>query len=350
MNTKIVLRFRDLLAKTIYEHSAVIDKNDCVWWGWWSKDNEQVPHTAISILQQEINRAGYIWIYLADSGSYRLYKSKLIEIDYAEDGGRKAPPDLDLVPIYYRGSKYKMWLKFAAIEDAVPEEIESCIHDDCDDFFLVPQENSMKGSAIGSIKSLLGSNHQTIYFIKTAHDGYNIPNEETSKIQEKETIYLSIESGLEEKHLSIENGESGHSYETLFGDYLKNAKHVEIVEPYLMFYHQKKNFFSFCSLVAKYGNAESINLTTKPGEKHQHKAIAGALESLSSELSSRGISLTYNFSKSIHARSIATDDGWTIKCDRGLDIFQRPEGELDTLEQSFRPCKKVEVDIFKAEK
>ena len=67
------------------------------------------------------------------------------------------------------------------------------------------------------------------------------------------------------------------------------------------------------------------------------------------------INLTYdiNSNTNIHARSITTDTGWKISLDRGLDIFQRFDSGIFSLEsasQEARFCKAFEITYIKRDK
>ncbi len=38
----VVFRFRDLVAKTILEHDAIVRSGaKCCWWGWWKRPTEE---------------------------------------------------------------------------------------------------------------------------------------------------------------------------------------------------------------------------------------------------------------------------------------------------------------------
>ncbi|MBM3840668.1 MAG: hypothetical protein FJ398_22445 [Verrucomicrobia bacterium] len=67
---------------------------------------------------------------------------------------------------------------------------------------------------------------------------------------------------LKEKHIRIGYGDTGFTYESLFGDYLKGAKEITVEDPYIRVPHQLSNFLRFCELVVKVGTAQVINLVT----------------------------------------------------------------------------------------
>src|SRR2546429_1983842 len=76
--TSMVLRFRDLVAETIKEHQAIIQKAGYVWWGWWNKPDERIPRPTFEGFSQTMAREKYLSIYLIDSGRQLLYDAKLL--------------------------------------------------------------------------------------------------------------------------------------------------------------------------------------------------------------------------------------------------------------------------------
>ena len=53
-------------------------------------------------------------------------------------------------------------------------------------------------------------------------------------------------SDLKEQHFTILYGDTGHSYESILGPYLRGAKDVSIADPYIRLQHQIQNFVRFC--------------------------------------------------------------------------------------------------------
>ena len=166
MRSNMVLRFRDLISETIQEHHSCIKKFGYVWWAWWNKPDERVPRKELTQFQDTIKAKGYIWIYLADSGTLRLYRAKLVEIDIAEDEEAKECREFEKVPEYYCTSKYRVWLRFSNIQDAFPEEIREWAYDDPADFLYIPEIDLFKDKQISSIHEMITLRHRTIYFIQ----------------------------------------------------------------------------------------------------------------------------------------------------------------------------------------
>ena len=64
-----------------------------------------------------------------------------------------------------------------------------------------------------------------------------------------------------------------------------------------------------------------------------------------------GIHLSYRFDDTIHDREITTDTGWKIILGRGLDIFQKYDGNntfsLQNSLQDYRPCKNFGITYLR---
>lgn len=63
---------------------------------------------------------------------------------------------------------------------------------------------------------------------------------------------------LKEQHFTILYGDTGYSYESIMGAYLKGAKAVVIEDPYIRLQHQIQNFVRFCETVLKAGTVKKI--------------------------------------------------------------------------------------------
>ncbi len=164
MPTNMVLRFRDLISETIPEHRKLIESGH-VWWGWWSKPEEIIPRVEFDQFRKTIKEKGFIWVYLADSGTLRLYKAKLTEIDFGDEEEPIECSDMDKSPDYYAFSKFKAWFRFENIIDAFPEEISQWSYDQDCHLTITPFKNEYHHKQISSISEMIKHSHQTIYFI-----------------------------------------------------------------------------------------------------------------------------------------------------------------------------------------
>jgi ATP-dependent Lon protease len=158
-------------------------------------------------------------------------------------------------------------------------------------------------------------------------------------------------SDLEEKHFTILYGDTGHSYESIMGSYLRGAKAVVIEDPYIRLPHQIQNFVRFCETCLKAGTIKAIKLVTGYDDKTQFAEISEKLEDLKQSLLEMDIVLDVKLNPNMHDREIRIDNGWVIKIGRGLDFYQRPGSwfEIGANDLSLRKCLETKVDIFKTD-
>jgi len=155
---------------------------------------------------------------------------------------------------------------------------------------------------------------------------------------------------LKEKHFTIRYEATGHSYESIFGDYLVGAKSVVVEDPYIRTRHQLLNFSRFCELVIKIGSIRKLKLITGSEDSYQERDADGWLENLAKDLVPHDIDFEFEFDPNLHDREIRCDNGWTIKVGRGLDIYLKPEENFTGLGRNnfdLRPCRETKVDIFR---
>ncbi len=154
---------------------------------------------------------------------------------------------------------------------------------------------------------------------------------------------------LKEKHIRISYGDTGFTYENLFGEYLKGAKEITVEDPYIRAPHQVSNFLRFCELVVVIGSAQVINLTTGFDDAQQREETEEKLKLIASSLLDHGIKLNVKFSDTLHDREIRLDNGWTIQIGRGFDIYQKLDNwfSIGVSDLEMRPCLETKVDIFK---
>lgn len=153
-----------------------------------------------------------------------------------------------------------------------------------------------------------------------------------------------------EQHFTILYGDTGHSYETIVGPYLRGAKEVTIEDPYIRMQHQIQNFVRFCETCMKAGTIKTIKLVTGYEDRIQLAEISEKLDDLKQSLLEADIVLDVELNPKIHDREIRLDNGWVIKIGRGLDFYQKPGSwyEVGTNDLSLRKCLETKVDIFRA--
>jgi ATP-dependent Lon protease len=159
------------------------------------------------------------------------------------------------------------------------------------------------------------------------------------------------ESGLQEQHFTILYGDTGYSYESILGPYLRGAKELRVEDPYIRLPHQLQNFVRFCETVVKALTVRKITLITSYEEKTQLADLQDKLGELQQSLLELDIVLDIQLNPNLHDREIRLDNGWVVKIGRGLDFYQRPQSwfEVGANDLSLRKCLETKVDIFKAE-
>lgn len=154
---------------------------------------------------------------------------------------------------------------------------------------------------------------------------------------------------LEERHFTIMYGDTGHTYESIVGPYLANARSLVVEDPYIRMTHQMQNFVRFCEAVLKHSNVKSIQLVTNSGDSDNWTEMSERLDELKQSLLERDVELSVEVNPKLHDREIRIDNGWTVKIGRGLDIYQKPDGwfSVGANDLSLRPCLETKVDIFR---
>lgn len=156
---------------------------------------------------------------------------------------------------------------------------------------------------------------------------------------------------LVEKHFTILYGDTGHTYESIFGPYMRGAKRVVLEEPYIRQNHQIQNFVRFCETALKAETIRAIELIIGYDEKTDMQDIALKLEDLKQSLLEADVELDVKINKNLHDREVRLDNGWTVKIGRGLDFYQPPQSwfEIGASDLSLRKCLETKVDIFRVE-
>jgi ATP-dependent Lon protease len=154
---------------------------------------------------------------------------------------------------------------------------------------------------------------------------------------------------LREKYITIYYGDTGNSYEALFGDYLTGAKELTVEDPYIRRDHQLRNFIQLCELCVQVGTIKRINLITGTDHEFQKAEVEPKFKSLGESLADAGVEFVWRFDDKIHDRELRTDNGWSIRIGRGLDIYQRTDTwiQIGATNLNVRPCMETKVSIIK---
>jgi ATP-dependent Lon protease len=151
--------------------------------------------------------------------------------------------------------------------------------------------------------------------------------------------------------VEIKENQTGISYEGLFGAYLKGAKRIELVDPYIRMFYQARNLMELIEVVVRLKPPEDeavFRLLTIQDEERGEQQTE-MLERIQASAARAGVDFdwTYDESRTIHDRKMETDTGWKITLGRGLDIFQqfdtRDSFNLGHRLQEHRRCKQCEV-------
>jgi len=150
------------------------------------------------------------------------------------------------------------------------------------------------------------------------------------------------------KIVKIKDNQTGISYKKLFGAYLKDAKSIKLIDPFIRYGYQFERLAEFCIMLHEIKQQDTtieFELITW-SEAHEREQSIQNLQELSESLEDLGINLSWQF-QHLHDRSITTDTGWFIKLGRGLDIFEKTESRfhIANLSQKARKCKATDISF-----
>ena len=150
--------------------------------------------------------------------------------------------------------------------------------------------------------------------------------------------------------ISIRENQGGVTYKGLFGDYLRDAKEITLVDPFIRQPYQIDNLVDFIQMVREVTVQQDtikIHLSTQNEDDEKVAEVIDSFTELADELLPLGIEFTYDL-KANHDRLIQTDTGWSITLGRGLDIFEKfGRFSLGRANQMNRRCKAFNVSINK---
>jgi len=153
---------------------------------------------------------------------------------------------------------------------------------------------------------------------------------------------------LKEGMVNIRLNQKGVNYKSLFGDYLKTAKEVKVVDPYIRAPFQIDNLLELIQTireVSDYPEELKIHVSTQ-NEDERVPEMIDIFDGIKDELQGYGIEFTYDF-KADHDRWIEVDNGWRIILSRGLDVYEKFDRfSLGNIRQSERRCRAFSV-IYK---
>jgi ATP-dependent Lon protease len=192
----------------------------------------------------------------------------------------------------------------------------------------------------------------------------DIPFSETAQMTDEESESSDLETKLEKAeeihtpqagHVTYSENQKGVSYDLLFGSYFKGANSITLTDPYIRAFYQVRNLMELFETIIKVKSEEenvTFHLVTIEDDREPERQLE-FLQQVQDASVAVGISFTWEFdeSKTIHARSLETSNGWKILLDRGLDIFQHYDMNnafaFNNRMQEFRGCKAFEVTYVK---
>jgi ATP-dependent Lon protease len=157
-------------------------------------------------------------------------------------------------------------------------------------------------------------------------------------------------AGPTERHYTIAYGDTGYSYDTIFGPYLLGATAVLVEDPYVRLPHQIANFVRFCETVVKADTVRKISLVTSYDDQTDMAALKAKLDDLKQSLSEYDVSFDVRFDNKLHDRVVQLDNSWTVKIGRGLDFYQKSDSwhAIGATDLSLRRCLETKVDAFRS--
>ena len=165
---------------------------------------------------------------------------------------------------------------------------------------------------------------------------------ETEKTEKKPRPRIVM---LKEGVSEVRMNQKGVTYRSLFGDYLKTAHRINIVDPYIRFPFQIDNLLELIQTIREVSdNPEELQIhVSTQNEEDKIPEMIDIFEDLRDELQGYGIEFSHDF-KADHDRWIELDNGWKIILSRGLDIFEKSERfSLGNIRQSERRCRAFSV-------
>jgi calcineurin-like phosphoesterase family protein len=163
----MVLRFRDLAARTIEEHRKYITAKGYVWWGWWNKPSEKIPRDTFAAFSEVIAQGKGLPIFLLDSGIQQLYRASLTEIWLSPTDAAIPSKEKDASPEYYRNMGYRAWFRLSGeIAEASASEIRAYSYCEVPEFSDSTESTLYNEKRVFSIQEMLERKHKTIWFLQ----------------------------------------------------------------------------------------------------------------------------------------------------------------------------------------
>jgi ATP-dependent Lon protease len=156
------------------------------------------------------------------------------------------------------------------------------------------------------------------------------------------------EAPLFEGHMEFQENHRGVSFDNLLVPYLRGARQITIIDPYIRQFHQARNLMELIGAIAVTKDAADevivrlITAENTEGEDKLRKQFELLLK-VKHGAAAAGIHFDVSFDDTIHDRSIVTDTGWKIVLGRGLDIYQYVTSDVFDLATSLQEYRQVKA-------
>ena len=174
-----------------------------------------------------------------------------------------------------------------------------------------------------------------------------IQEKEDDKTKNAATICSSNESPkLISKHIDVRENQRGISYKYLFGDYMRTAKKMTLIDPFIRAVFQIDNLVDLIrTFVESVDDTEGIQIEIHTTYESEEKRLVTEenLKQIRDDLARYSVEFSYAFDAD-HDRSISFDNGWRMILSRGIDIFEKFDRfSLSNQRQELRRCRAFSV-------
>jgi ATP-dependent Lon protease len=159
------------------------------------------------------------------------------------------------------------------------------------------------------------------------------------------SVFVKEEPRLSSKFIEVRENQRGISYKSLFADYMRSAKKMTIIDPYIRATFQIDNLVDLIrTFVESAKETEGLQIELHTYESDEKlPALIDNLDQIQDDLTKYGIEFTYAFD-AVHDRSINLDNGWRFILSRGIDIFEKFDRfSLSNHRQELRRCRAFSV-------
>ena len=176
-----------------------------------------------------------------------------------------------------------------------------------------------------------------------------ITTDDIDTYPQQTTIELSAaskqEPKLSSKHIDVRENQMGISYKSLFGDYMRTAKKMTIIDPYVRAVFQIDNLVDLIrTFVESTKENEGLQIELHTNETDEKlPALIDNLDQIKDDLARYNIEFSYAFDAD-HDRCIKLDNGWRMVLSRGIDIFEKFDRfSLSNQRQELRRCRAFSI-------